>query len=194
MFRSSAKRARPALGLTVAGVLLVLNACTGSGGVPTSGSTGTSASAAPSVAASESTSTSGGGRGDYDYDYGAAATDAASPVPGPQAHQVNTGTGPLGTYLTGDRSLTLYTFKPDGPNTSACDGGCAQAWPTLTIEADDTLQAGDGVSGELTTFPRADGALQVAYNGAPLYYFATDSAPGDTNGQGIGDVWFVAKP
>jgi predicted lipoprotein with Yx(FWY)xxD motif len=29
------------------------------------------------------------------------------------------------------------------------------------------------------------------YGGWPLYYFASDSAPGDTNGQGVGDVWYV---
>jgi predicted lipoprotein with Yx(FWY)xxD motif len=28
----------------------------------------------------------------------------------------------------------------------------------------------------------------------PLYFFAEDTAPGDTNGQGRGDVWFVAAP
>jgi predicted lipoprotein with Yx(FWY)xxD motif len=36
--------------------------------------------------------------------------------------------------------------------------------------------------------------MQVAYDGAPLYYFAKDTQPGDTNGQGLGDTWFVAKP
>lgn len=28
----------------------------------------------------------------------------------------------------------------------------------------------------------------------PLYAFAGDSAPGDINGQGIGDVWFLVSP
>jgi predicted lipoprotein with Yx(FWY)xxD motif len=28
----------------------------------------------------------------------------------------------------------------------------------------------------------------------PLYFFANDVAPGDTNGQGIGDVWYVVGP
>ena len=36
--------------------------------------------------------------------------------------------------------------------------------------------------------------MQVTYNGHPLYYFSGDQAPGDTNGQGIGDIWFVVSP
>jgi predicted lipoprotein with Yx(FWY)xxD motif len=31
----------------------------------------------------------------------------------------------------------------------------------------------------------------ITYNNWPLYHFAGDSAPGDTNGQGLNDVWFV---
>jgi predicted lipoprotein with Yx(FWY)xxD motif len=39
----------------------------------------------------------------------------------------------------------------------------------------------------------------VTYNGRPLYFFAgnanapADAQPGDTNGQGIGGVWFIVK-
>jgi predicted lipoprotein with Yx(FWY)xxD motif len=46
----------------------------------------------------------------------------------------------------------------------------------------------------LGTSPRTDGAEQVTYNGWPLYYFANDAAPGDTNGQGVNDVWYVIAP
>jgi predicted lipoprotein with Yx(FWY)xxD motif len=38
---------------------------------------------------------------------------------------------------------------------------------------------------------RTDGSEQVTYNGWPLYYFANDAAPGDTNGQGVNEVWYV---
>ena len=41
------------------------------------------------------------------------------------------------------------------------------------------------------TFARDDGTMQVSVNGLPLYTFGGDTAPGDTNGQGVGDVWYV---
>jgi len=50
------------------------------------------------------------------------------------------------------------------------------------------------VTAELTTYEREDGQTQVAANGWPLYYFANDETPGDTNGQGVGDVWWVLDP
>ena len=34
----------------------------------------------------------------------------------------------------------------------------------------------------------------MTYNDWPLYYFAQDSAPGDVNGQGVGDVWYLLSP
>src|SRR5581483_2981787 len=41
---------------------------------------------------------------------------------------------------------------------------------------------------------RADGSKQVTYNGMPLYYWQGDKAPGDTTGQGVGNVWWVVAP
>lgn len=190
-----ARLPRLAVTAALAVLVIVVTACTGTGsGVPSpapSQSLALVASEAPSEAPSE-TSSEGGGRGDYDY--GTAASPEASAVPGPATRQVGAATGTIGAYLTGGHGLTLYTFKPDSANTSTCTDACAQAWPPFTIGADDTLEAGDGVSGALTTFARADGTLQIAYNGAPLYYFAKDTQPGDTNGQGLGGAWFVAKP
>ncbi len=34
----------------------------------------------------------------------------------------------------------------------------------------------------------------LAINGHALYYFAGDAAPGDTNGQGLGDKWYAVTP
>ena len=62
-------------------------------------------------------------------------------------------------------------------------GGCLTNWPALTIAAGDTPTGDSTVTGTLGTIVRADnGATQVTYNGLPLYFFAKDVAPGDTNG------------
>ena len=96
--------------------------------------------------------------------------------------------------LVGANGLTLYVFDNDSAGTSTCNEGCAPTWPALTIDAGQQPQAGDGVTGELGTSDRTDGTTQVTLNGRPLYFFAGDSAPGDTNGDGIGGIWHIAKP
>ena len=100
----------------------------------------------------------------------------------------------LGTILVDAEGLTLYTFTNDTADSgeSACYESCASAWPPLTSEGEP--EAGDGVTGELGTIERTDGTTQVTYNGMPLYYFASDTAPGDTNGHEVGGIWFVATP
>jgi transforming growth factor-beta-induced protein len=96
----------------------------------------------------------------------------------------------LGNHLTATNSFTLYTFANDVGGVSNCNGDCATTWPPL-LETNPVSPAGLG--GSLTTIARADGSQQVAYNGQLLYFFSGDKNPGDTNGQGIGGVWFVAK-
>ena len=100
----------------------------------------------------------------------------------------------LGEILVGPDGRTLYMFDRDtrGSGASSCSGDCASAWPPLTVEGEPT--AGAGVTAELTAFERDDGTTQVAAGGWPLYYFADDEAPGDANGQGAGDVWWVLGP
>ncbi|MEO1273704.1 MAG: hypothetical protein AAFX99_36975, partial [Myxococcota bacterium] len=41
------------------------------------------------------------------------------------------------------------------------------------------------------SFERADGQMQTTYRGYPLYTFSNDNAPGDTNGEGVGNVWYT---
>ena len=96
--------------------------------------------------------------------------------------------GELGSYLADADGNTLYLFTPDNQGDSVCYDQCAEAWPPLT----GTVTAGDGLDPALLgTAPRTDGDDQVTYNGWPLYYFFQDAAPGDTNGQGVNDVWYV---
>jgi predicted lipoprotein with Yx(FWY)xxD motif len=88
----------------------------------------------------------------------------------------------------------LYTFKKDTtPGKSVCNGDCATNWPPLLAPAG-APTAGAGVTGALATIKRDDGTDQVTYNGVPLYYFAGDSKAGDSSGQGVGNIWFIAAP
>jgi predicted lipoprotein with Yx(FWY)xxD motif len=100
----------------------------------------------------------------------------------------------LGQFLVGSDGMTLYLFSRDTLNESVCSDQCATNWPPLTVESADSLSAGDGVPGELGTIEREDGTLQVTYNGMPLYYWNEDTAAGDANGQGRGNVWWVIPP
>ncbi|HZI44358.1 MAG TPA: hypothetical protein VFD53_04000, partial [Ilumatobacter sp.] len=54
--------------------------------------------------------------------------------------------------------------------------------------------AGDGVDAALVGTVEHPIGTQATYNGWPLYFFAGDDAPGDTNGQGQGGVWYVVDP
>lgn len=100
--------------------------------------------------------------------------------------------GEYGEILADGEGMVLYLFTEDEGSTSVCYDSCAENWPPLTVDGEPTLAA--GVPGELGTTQRDDGSMQVTYNGMSLYYFAGDEGPGDANGQGIGDVWFVLQP
>lgn len=105
---------------------------------------------------------------------------------------VGTAETDLGVVLVDADGMTLYMFDQDPPGESACYDGCAATWPPLI---DDDPVAGDGVDASLLgTTERDDGEIQVTYNDMPLYYFANDSEPGDVNGQGVNDVWWVVDP
>jgi predicted lipoprotein with Yx(FWY)xxD motif len=104
------------------------------------------------------------------------------------------GTDELGEFLVDPRGYTLYLFTNDSANVSVCYDECANLWPPLLTAPGDELVAGEGVTGELGSFEREDGALQVTYNSWPLYYWINDQAPGDTTGHEFNDVWFVVPP
>lgn len=99
----------------------------------------------------------------------------------------------LGAILTDANGMTLYVFMRDTPDVSNCNGGCAGTWPAFQPPEGDLTEP-DGVTGILGVITRQDGTMQVTYNDMPLYHFSGDMNPGDTNGQGIGGVWFAATP
>lgn len=107
--------------------------------------------------------------------------------PGPTVS--TTKSSALGEYLVAPNGMTLYLYTKDEKGVSNCYEGCAAAWPPLLTAY---LPAEKG--SKLGTTARKDGALQVTYDGKPLYFWAKDSKPGDTTGQNVGKVWFVVKP
>jgi len=106
--------------------------------------------------------------------------------------EVTTATTPLGEILVDSKGMTLYVYAKDTTGKSTCNAACASAWPPL---AGAVAKAGSSVSeSSLTVITRDDGSKQIAINGQPLYTFASDTKAGDTNGQGVGGVWFVVQP
>lgn len=116
-----------------------------------------------------------------------APTSAGSPV---VLAQTVAGAGTI--LVAASNSHTVYTFDSDSPGASRCNGGCASTWPPLTIASGTTPTAGPAVTGQLGTITRADGSIQVTYKGLPLYFFHSDTKPGDTKGNYTG--WSLVKP
>lgn len=159
-----------------AGIGLLAAACS-------SGSSTSTSSTAPSSPASSSP---------------AAAGPSSSPAATGQASSAATVSlaaisGIPSKALVGSNGRTLYLFQADKSGTSACSGACAAAWPPDTVTG--TPQAGSGVSQSLLgTITRADGTMQLTYNGHPLYYFTADTGGGTAHGQGVkafGAEWYV---
>jgi predicted lipoprotein with Yx(FWY)xxD motif len=119
--------------------------------------------------------------------------EPAPAAPAESQAAVATAESPLGQTLVDADGRTLYAFTKDKGGESTCYGGCEATWPALTIRG--APAAGDGVEASLlATTDRRDGSAQITYKGMPLYHFSGDSQPGDTNGQGVGGVWFAVSP
>ena len=146
----------------LAGVALAAAAC-GSSGTSGTPSTPSAASSSPSAAASS-----------------AAASGTA----------LKTTTIKGTKVVTNAKGFTVYSFAPDTPTKSNCNGSCATYWPPVK----GPLTAGAGVTGKLGTITRSDGSTQATYNGHPLYTYVSDTAPGQDKGNGLnlsGGVWHV---
>lgn len=98
----------------------------------------------------------------------------------------------LGRYLTDPEGMTLYYFTKDTATSSACTGMCVERWPIFYSEVA-IVPAGCDIS-DFDVINRDDGKKQTTYKGQPLYYFFGDTAPGDTKGHGVNDVWYVVAP
>src|SRR5437660_6914223 len=129
-------------------------------------------------------------------------TPTAAPTPTPAAPTAPPRAAPslfvasnmaLGAVLVNAQRRTLYYFVPERGGRIVCTGACTNAWPPL-FATSTAPTAGAAVPGQLSVVARA-GSEQVTYNHWPLYTFAGDAGPDQTNGQGVfgfGGKWFVA--
>ncbi len=96
------------------------------------------------------------------------------------------------TVLVTAHGLTLYHLGGEQNGKFICtNAACVHAWRPLIAPGG----APSGSVSSLSIVKRPGGAIQVTYQGMPLYTFAQDTAPGQANGQGIKDVgtWSVAS-
>jgi len=93
--------------------------------------------------------------------------------------------------LTDRDGRTLYYSKNDTLHKVSCISDCTEAWIPLLFKGKGPVTASTKLPGKLITDKTVNGN-QVAYNGHYLYTFAGDSAPGDIQGQGRNDEWYVA--
>jgi predicted lipoprotein with Yx(FWY)xxD motif len=93
-----------------------------------------------------------------------------------------------GKALIDINGMTLYVFDRDASGKSNCNGPCAVNWPPLVADTDAKA------AGDFAFITREDGRKQWAYKGKPLYTWSKDKNPGDTNGDGVNNVWHIAAP
>ena len=117
---------------------------------------------------------------------GSGSTGTSSPAAATTGNLKTTTIGGA-TVLTNAKGFTLYSFAPDTPTKSNCNGACATFWPPVKGPA-----TASGVKGTFGTIKRSDGSTQATFDGHPLYTFAADTAPGQAKGNGLnlsGGVW-----
>lgn len=92
-----------------------------------------------------------------------------------------------GQYLTDGSGKTLYISDADKAGVSNCDATCLKTWPVYKATSTTGLPA------NFSVIKRSDGTMQYAYKNMPLYYFVSDSTPGDIAGNGL-NGFHAAKP
>ncbi|MET9832643.1 SCO0930 family lipoprotein [Streptomyces sp. NPDC006385] len=106
----------------------------------------------------------------------------------------------LGEIVIDKNGMTVYRFMRDTqwPMSTKCTGDCLEKWPVVApVDAEDTkgidLQGSTPNRGYVV-FDRPDGIKQQSIDCVPIYTFAGDKKPGDTNGQGVGGTWYAVRP
>jgi len=97
-----------------------------------------------------------------------------------------------GNYIVDDKGKTLYYFTKDANGISNCGTDCLNKWPVFF---QDKISVSPGLNiSDFGTITRNDGNKQTTFKGWPLYYFSGDVSPGNIKGEGVGNIWFIARP
>ncbi len=107
----------------------------------------------------------------------------------------------LGQYLVDKDGYALYYFSNDYNGRTSCFGGCATIWPYFYVANLTQDKLGSGL--DIADFDTivVNGVTQTRYKTWPLYYYAplvnnqnVRESPGQTTGEGVGNIWYVGKP
>lgn len=109
----------------------------------------------------------------------------------------------LGQYLADKNGNTLYMFANDFNGRTSCTGSCANLWPLFSVSGLTQDKLGPGL--DISDFDtiHVNGIVQLRYKTWPLYYYAPGTGyngenvrepAGQINGDGLNNVWFLAKP
>jgi predicted lipoprotein with Yx(FWY)xxD motif len=93
----------------------------------------------------------------------------------------------VGRVVVDAEGRTLYRFTAEAQGRPVCSGSCVSTWPPATVTS------ASGLPAHVATVKRDDGALQLTYDGHPLYRYAGDGSTADANGEGVGGQWYAIK-
>lgn len=155
------------VGLSAMALAALLSGCAGTGGT-----TAYSTTAAPTSAAASP------------------PTSAPGSAPAAATADLKVAESSAGQIVVDGKGMSVYYYTKDvkDSGTSACTGGCLDAWPPVLAAADTPTV--DGVTGTVGTIATPDGKKQLTINGMPVYYYAKDLAAGDITGQGVAGLPF----
>ena len=157
---------------------------TGSEPMTTEGAAATAPADTSATAATEMPAATTGDSG--------APTESVAAVSGPFVQVAES--DEYGPILVDSACRTLYAFTQDVDGEPTCVDDCAVNWPPLLVTDAAVPPLADELDPTLFVIVEHPDGSMLKVGDWPLYYFAADTAPGQTNGQGVGGVWWLVAP
>jgi predicted lipoprotein with Yx(FWY)xxD motif len=98
-----------------------------------------------------------------------------------------------GPVIANGAGMALYVFVDDLLTSapSACTGDCRNDWSAAIARG--RVKVAAGITGHIGTVERPGEGRQLTMDGRPLYTFSGD-LPGETRGNGVGNLWWAMTP